>query len=295
MNIYAIHKFENHNLVERIAQEIKSQIFDVAFCQLTNASKYWKRKTKTIMKKTDMAVYFVGQKISENVLWEIALAEKYGVPVYLVKLDEKVDLLDSKFIQLYKSDGYTNEKRLGYKLLSNVELFDLVKAKDAALRKKLFENNLNDSKTTVEQYKLMLSTSESLIERRQKITNVYIGVCGILLPIATASLASANLFIIACAAVVCLIICLLCVSWIKMITDYGNLNAAKFEIIEEIERKLPLSIFGAEWVALSRRTKKYVSFTQREKFLPKIFIGLSCIIFVIFIIIFILRIIKVIA
>ncbi len=57
-------------------------------------------------------------------------------------------------------------------------------------------------------------------------------------------------------------------------SDYGNLNSSKMKIISSIENKLPLSLYNAEWEALSDKLnkKKYVSFTKSEQVIPIVFI-----------------------
>ena len=45
------------------------------------------------------------------------------------------------------------------------------------------------------------------------------------------------------------------------------------KIISSIEKQLPLSLFDAEWAALSDKLnkKKYVSFTESEQVVPRLF------------------------
>lgn len=68
---------------------------------------------------------------------------------------------------------------------------------------------------------------------------------------------------------------ILSVSWTKLLSSYGNLNGSKMKIISYIEKQLPVSLYDAEWEALSDRLnkKKYVSFTDSEKRIPILFIA----------------------
>ena len=45
------------------------------------------------------------------------------------------------------------------------------------------------------------------------------------------------------------------------------------KIISSIEKQLPLSLFDAEWAALSDKLnkKKYLSFTESEQVIPRLF------------------------
>ena len=56
--------------------------------------------------------------------------------------------------------------------------------------------------------------------------------------------------------------------------SYKDLNTGKFKIIHEIENKLPLALFDAEWTALGRgkNSKLYLPFTHIEIWIPRIFV-----------------------
>lgn len=55
------------------------------------------------------------------------------------------------------------------------------------------------------------------------------------------------------------------------IRNYKLLNAAKFDVINKIESKLPVSPFVDEWKIL-KNNKKYKDTTKLEKWLPITFI-----------------------
>lgn len=97
----------------------------------------------------------------------------------------------------------------------------------------------------LEQYKLFLQTSEDLVSRRQNVNSFYI------------SISSASVAV--------------------MGGGYGNLNSSKMKIISNIEKQLPLSLFDTEWAALSDELnrKKYVSFTESEQMIPRLFCVVS--------------------
>jgi hypothetical protein len=64
------------------------------------------------------------------------------------------------------------------------------------------------------------------------------------------------------------------VFWL-LIRSYKQLNAGKFQLIHEIEEKLPLSIYAYEWYVLGegRDPKKYLPFSHIELFIPWIISG----------------------
>lgn len=63
----------------------------------------------------------------------------------------------------------------------------------------------------------------------------------------------------------------ICILWICTINSYKKLNSVKYEIINEIESKLPLAPFTSEWDRLNNKYD-YVRLTKIEKFIPWMFI-----------------------
>ena len=66
--------------------------------------------------------------------------------------------------------------------------------------------------------------------------------------------------------------------WHRIIASHRNLNAVKFEIIHELERKLPAALYAHEWqLADGGRGKRYRSVTDIERWVPLIFLALHLI------------------
>ena len=64
--------------------------------------------------------------------------------------------------------------------------------------------------------------------------------------------------------------------WYRLIRSYRDLNSAKFKVIHQIEKKLPLSPFDAEWEAVGRgeNSSLYLPFTHIEIGIPWVFLVL---------------------
>jgi hypothetical protein len=60
-----------------------------------------------------------------------------------------------------------------------------------------------------------------------------------------------------------------------VLESYGIINSSKLKIIGLIEKRLAVSLYDAEWQAMSNKynKKQYVSFTDGEKNIPIIFNG----------------------
>lgn len=63
----------------------------------------------------------------------------------------------------------------------------------------------------------------------------------------------------------------LCIIWQIFIKNFKLLNAAKFDVINNLEKKLPVTPFKDEWELL-KKNKKYKDGTKLEKVLPITFI-----------------------
>ncbi len=61
--------------------------------------------------------------------------------------------------------------------------------------------------------------------------------------------------------------------WYRLIRSYKDLNTAKFKVIHEIEKQLPIRPFDAEWEAVGRGEKPdlYLPFTHIELRIPWVF------------------------
>jgi len=129
--------------------------------------------------------------------------------------------------------------------------------------------------TVLEQYKLCVEMVDKISERRQHANTFFLGIntalCALvgyiyskdagpqLRPLVwSVPLAGA------------------CLSyfWYRLVRSYRDLNGAKFEVIQTIEEKLPLSPYRAEWVALGegKDPKRYLPFTHMEIWVPRCFI-----------------------
>jgi hypothetical protein len=75
---------------------------------------------------------------------------------------------------------------------------------------------------------------------------------------------------------------LLCYFWYRLIRSYRDLNSAKFLVVHQIEKRLPLSPYDAEWEAMSRGSDPtlYKPITHIEIGVPWIFTVLHAFVFV---------------
>jgi hypothetical protein len=130
----------------------------------------------------------------------------------------------------------------------------------------------------LEQYKLFLTLTDKISDRRSAANSFFLTVnTGLISAIGLANVFSADskipyyLFVAVGIAVI-----VLCYSWYRLIRSYRDLNSAKFKVIHEIEKLLPIRPYDSEWEAIGRGQNKklYLPFTHIEIFVPWIFMAL---------------------
>jgi hypothetical protein len=69
---------------------------------------------------------------------------------------------------------------------------------------------------------------------------------------------------------------ILCYFWYRLFRSYKDINSGKFRVVHAMESKLPSAPYSAEWKALGQeeRPDLYRPFTDAEKYIPRVFVGL---------------------
>ena len=246
---------------------------------LLNTNEQWKKEAKKLIKMADMMLFLQGENSakSENIRWEVETALKmnkivmvhalgdYPFPGWLIHKDHftKLDTpMAYKYSMKEIKDRIDRFDRGEYDIFS--ESFG-TKFEDDPERAK---------KELFDQYMMYQKTSEELVSRRQSVSSFYISVNAALMAFlgAVAGFLNGNekfwvLIAISVAGII------LDISWLRILDAYGTLNASKMKVINLIERQLPLKLYAVEWEVMSDKlnSKKYVSFTDSEKRIPKLF------------------------
>ena len=283
MNVFVIHSGADYDATNGIISTLKKKVYSLNTLILKNGSCFWKLDASQKIKKAQMVLFVVGENSHKSpyIAWEIKEAIKFKKPIYILKLNEENQLHDALLVE----DGFSKEKQNYGKVVTVEELSNVIKSYDAG-DYGLFNGapgELNQD-ALLEQYKLFLQTSEDLVSRRQNVNSFYISISSAIVAIMgflfAMDLGRMSELIIGFAF--CVVGIILSISWSKSLSCYGNLNSSKMKIISSIEKQLPLSLFDAEWAALSDKLnkKKYVSFTESEQTIPRLFGLLYCIVIV---------------
>jgi hypothetical protein len=250
MQLFVIHRFSDRKRVRSLFKKSGQQMsakFDLMLLDSTGCND-WKDQAIDAISRAEAVIVYDRKSCeeSESAKWEIDKAEEANLPIVDISPNDHSSVVCSKLNPLYELE----------------EEFE-----------GCFKNERGTN--TLELYKLMIDSSESLIQRRQKTNAFFITVIGTLLAIAglmvkSGALHSGTIWILYGFSIVGL---LLCNSWRNLIDNYGKLNKAKFHVILRLEHDLDAQIYGAEWVSLGKglRPRKYRSFTSTEKNVPLYF------------------------
>lgn len=275
MNVFVIHSGSDREKVDSLVSELKKQAFSLNALVLKNGNAFWKLNASSKIKKSQMVIVVVGEKSHQSpyIGWEIETAIKHKKPIYILKLHKDFNLHKSLFIK----DKFTDNKACYGSEKTVAELAEIIKNHDSG-NYNLFNYEPDETNKSVllEQYKLFLQTSEDLVKRRQTVNSFYISINSAMVAALGAMFAldfNAHTKMLI-GILFSLIGIFLSLSWSKTLISYGNLNSSKMKIISCIEKQLPLSLYDAEWAALSDKLnkKKYISFTNSEKKIPLLFL-----------------------
>lgn len=274
MNVFVIHSGADYDATDKIISTLKQKVYSLHTLILKNGNCFWKLDASKKIKKSQMVLFVVGENSHKSpyIAWEIREAIKLKKPIYVLKLAEENLLHEA----LYIKNSFTEERENYGKVMTAEQIIGVLKNYDAG-DYGLFnvEPSELNQEALLEQYKLFLQTSEDLVNRRQNVNSFYISLSSAVVAIMGVLFAldfgyTGKLIV---GAVFCIIGIILSMSWSKTLSCYGNLNGSKMKIISSIEKQLPLSLFDAEWAALSDKLnkKKYVSFTESEQAIPRLF------------------------
>ena len=135
-----------------------------------------------------------------------------------------------------------------------------------------YDADSNYNAHLLEQYKIYLTSAENISNRRQTANAFFVTVNTVLVSLVSylnlgVSNSSKLFWTISLAGIA------ISYMWYRLVRSYKDLNSAKFTIIREIEKKLPISPYDAEWQAVGKgkNAKLYLPFTHIELFIPWVF------------------------
>ncbi len=158
MKLFVIHRFKDRSQAKKklknIAQSLSIELQPIFLN--SSGGEEWKQKAESSISQVEAVIVFNPSSCeeSDNAIWEIEKAKEAGLEI----------------IEL----GKNSDNSIGISRLAS--LYELKEEFDSCF--------LSDNKDSFELYKLMIESSESLIQRRQKTNAFFITAIGSLLAIA---------------------------------------------------------------------------------------------------------------
>ena len=300
INVFMIHSGKDYDMVKEVVEPYLSgtdgsSVNAYPNCNIltleSGVESSWKKDAMNKIRMSHAVIVVIGEDAcmpykKDTMGWEVEHAVKYNKLVMLYN-PNNYDIPDYLMI----TDRFTKQKRLVAPVMTLEEIKqridDYVKGYypifSASYEDLPQENRSQRKGELVDQYKMFQKTSEDLVARRQSVNSFYISVNSALTGLLGVAFGvfddSVKLIV---AAFMCIAGVILDISWINILEAYGTLNAAKMKVIKLLEEQLPVMLYDAEWRIMSDKlnNKKYVSFTDSEKRIPKLFLCLYALILV---------------
>lgn len=130
----------------------------------------------------------------------------------------------------------------------------------------------------LDQYKLYVEMADRISQRRTTANTYFLSVNSAILAFVGYLTSKDNpdyMWLLALAG------CMLTLFWYNIINSYRNLNTAKWQVVQDIEKRLPISPYDAEWDAVQRgkNPKLYRPISHIESWVPGVFCLLHIIVF----------------
>lgn len=292
MNIYVIYKFCDSEKVNALLNEYKKRdkehVLNFFRFNAEGNNYMWHRKAKKKMQNSNLALYFCSfgknnKGEAKNVKWELDLANKYRKTVFVFNIsDNNADIdITNQFARTIFGIDFSEEllNIRKYKIFNQEDYFDVLMTEarwnieNHVVNKDFDVAKLGESEyynLLLEEYKVMIDTSEKLMERRQNTSNLYTTLCAAMATVFGASFAFNNWLLVSFIALVTGIVFIcLSVNWRACLKAYEMNNNGKFAVINALEKILPANLFDCEYRYNTKNGIK--SYSGREKFLPIIF------------------------
>lgn len=215
----------------------------IATLRETEHSENWKERVKSQFKEVDFVVFFVGEDTfkSNPMRWEYAKAKALNKQIVGIKLPSACDN-SVLFCQ-------------GFPVFSKVEnCWEYLK-----------QTYEEDRQLLLEQYKIMVGSTEKVTDQRMRVNNLFFTVTSSILSVSLLVGKSFEFSVVGAIGMLALSVMAFVVTflWEKLVRSYGKLNTGKFIVIDQIEKLLRTNMFDHEWNVLNQQVG-YESNTETE-------------------------------
>ena len=303
MHYFIIHSGGDYEQrVQPLLKEWSNGLSSFRCSVLTSDKEDWHDDARAKIRGAEKIIYIVGESSanSTNIDWEINAAFEENKQIYIYKLSPDYRLNDM-LTSIKENTHIFNGDKDGEFVISSAkdkflvaddEKMKQVLRDDDACISQYLESASQDPDIMMKQYQMFVETSEELVRRKQNVNSFYITLNSLIVSIILAAFTFADSFkvmnvpikystiIIGLSALVGGIVSL---SWHSLLQSYADLNGSKMKIISYIETQLAYNLYHTEWQLVSQKkgNKKYKSFSAKEKFIAKLFLGLYAVLFIV--------------
>ncbi|WP_038002452.1 TIR domain-containing protein [Teredinibacter turnerae] len=203
----------------------------------------WKDRVEKHIKEANFVIFLLGKETfkSDPMKWEYAKAKSLNKQIVGIKLGHACE--DSVlFCQ-------------GFPIFREID----------QCWEYLDKTYTEDRQLLLEQYKIMVASTEKVTDQRMRVNNLFFTVTSSILSV---SLVVGKAFEFSLAGslgmlVLSIMAFVVTFFWEKLVRSYGTLNTGKFTVIDQIEKQLRTNMFEQEWIILQHQIG-YDSNTETE-------------------------------
>lgn len=215
----------------------------IAILRENEHSDNWKERVENQLKEVDFVVFLIGHETfkSDPMKWEYAKSKNLNKQIVGIKLNSACEQ-SVLFCQ-------------GFPVFRKID----------ECWKYLEKTYSEDRQLLLEQYKIMVGSTEKVTDQRMRVNNLFFTVTSSILSV---SLVVGKAFEFSLAGSVGMLILstmafVVTFFWEKLVRSYGKLNTGKFAVIDQIEKRLRTNMFEHEWNILQQQIG-YESNTETE-------------------------------
>lgn len=215
----------------------------IAILREEEHSDNWKERVEKQLEEVDFVIFLIGHETfkSDPIKWEYAKAKSLNKQIIGIKLSNACE--DSVLF---------------------CQGFPVFREIDQCWRY-LDKTYLEDRQLLLEQYKIMVGSTEKVTDQRMRVNNLFFTVTSSILSV---SLVVGKAFEFSLAGSVGMLVLsimafIVTFFWEKLVRSYGKLNTGKFTVIDQIEKQLRTNMFENEWNILQQQIG-YESNTDTE-------------------------------
>lgn len=244
MKIFVCNRTIDSEATDRALGELLSIAGEsIAILRETEHSENWKDRVEKQFKEVDFVVFFIGEETfqSDPMKWEYAKAKSLNKQIVGIRLPSACDnsvMFCQGFPVFIKPDNCWSYLEKTYE---------------------------EDRQLLLEQYKIMVGSTEKVTDQRMRVNNLFFTVTSSILSVSLVVGKSFEFSVVGAIGMLALSVMALLVTflWEKLVRSYGKLNTGKFTVIDQIEKQLRTNMFEHEWNILKDQVG-YESNTETE-------------------------------